>query len=171
MTIITQNLKLIACDTQILAQAIKGDVHLAEVLQVDTVPEWTEFGVEALRYAFEQLSSGIQQAGWWTYLPIHTADNSLIGSGGFKGPPAELGEVEIGYEIAPLYRGKGLATEMAAGLIAHAFSYPQVKSVTAHTLAEVNSSVAILRKLGFIQVEEFCVPDAGVVWKWALIKV
>lgn len=171
MTIRTPNLKLIACDSHILGQAIKGNVHLAELMQVGIIPQWTEFGVEALSYALEKISSDTAQGGWWTYLPIHTADNTLIGSGGFKGPPSESGEVEIGYEIAPLYRAKGLATEMAGGLIAHAFSYPDVKSVTAHTLAEVNSSVAVLRKLGFIQVEEFCDPDAGVVWKWVLIKI
>ena len=37
---------------------------------------------------------------------------SLIGLGGFKGAP-DHGQVEIGYEIAPGYRLRGLATEAA----------------------------------------------------------
>jgi RimJ/RimL family protein N-acetyltransferase len=170
MTIISERLKLVACDASILEQAINGNYQLSRLLKVNIAPEWTEFGVGALRYALERVSSGADQAGWWTYLPILHSDNTLIGSGGYKGRPSMTGEVEIGYEIAPRYRGRGLATEMAGRLITHAFTNPDVSSIAAHTLAGENASVSVLKKCGFVQVDEFADAEAGLVWKWVLAR-
>ena len=51
---------------------------------------------------------------------LHVEDKVLIGLGGFKGEANESGMVEIGYAIVPAYRGRGLATEAARGLVDHA---------------------------------------------------
>jgi RimJ/RimL family protein N-acetyltransferase len=72
----------------------------------------------------------------------------LIGPGGYKGRADEEGAVEIGYAIVGKYRGQGLATEAARGLIDHAFSHEHVRRVDAHTLAEPNASVRVLRRPG-----------------------
>ena len=94
--------------------------------------------------------------------------NVLVGSGGYKGPPTEQGMVEIGYEIAEAYRGRGFATEMAQLLVQKALEAPEVQLVQAHTLAEENASVKVLRKCGFQHVETLSDPDEGDVWRWEL---
>jgi RimJ/RimL family protein N-acetyltransferase len=137
-----------------------------------TVPDnWTEFGVGALQYSLDKLSLSEREQGWWTYFPIHKTDNTLIGSGGYKGKPTEQGIVEIGYEISPDYRNKGLATEMTRALIDNAFSLKQVTAIMAHTLGQVNASTRILTKCGFEKTEEINDPDDGMIWKWELKRL
>lgn len=162
----TKNLLLIAGDTAIMRAAIDGNEILAKELNVIVPDDWTEFGVGALQYSLDRISQSKEENGWWTYLPIHKASNKLIGSGGYKGGPTPEGTVEIGYEIAPNYRNRGLATEMAKGLIKNAFNDNRVKSVIAHTLGEENPSTRVLQKCGFIKVDEIDDPDDGLLWRW-----
>ncbi len=104
---------------------------------------------------------------WATYFFVHEADRVMLGSGGFKGPPKD-GTVEIGYEIAPSYRGRGLGTEAAAGLVVFAFEHEDVRAVQAHTLARPGPSPALLRTLGFERVQELTDPEEGPIWQWRL---
>ncbi len=171
MTIETKNLKLIPCDTEILKSAIQGNEFLAEKLNVTVQENWTAFGVGALQYALDRLFERADENNWWTYFPIHRKDNKLIGSGGYKGKPTTDGTVELGYEIAPTYRNRGLATEMTKGLIENAFKNKSVKSIIAHTLGEENPSTSVLQKCGFQKVQEINDPDDGLIWKWALERV
>jgi [ribosomal protein S5]-alanine N-acetyltransferase len=168
MTIETANLRLIPCDLEILKSAIEGNDILAKKINVTVQANWTEFGVGALKYSFDKLSESETEKNWWTYFPIHKQDNTLIGSGGYKGKPTEEGTVELGYEIAADYRNRGLATEMTRGLIENAFKDQRVKSIIAHTLGEENPSTKLLRTCGFKKIEEINDPDDGMIWKWEL---
>ena len=80
------------------------------------------------------------------------------------------GTVEIGYEITPVYRNQGLATEMTMGLIKNAFKDNRVKSIIAHTLGQENPSTKVLKKCGFKKIEEINDPEEGNIWKWELKK-
>lgn len=164
----TENLLLIPCDTEMLISAIAGNEMLAQKLNVKIQHNWTEFGIPALQYSLDRLSENKDEKGWWTYFPIHKDDNKLIGSGGYKGKPTMDGSVELGYEISPDYRNRGLATEMTKALIRNAFKDPRVKSITAHTLGFENPSTKVLQKCGFTKVEEINDPDDGLIWKWVL---
>jgi RimJ/RimL family protein N-acetyltransferase len=73
---------------------------------------------------------------------------ALVGWGGFKGPPSD-GVVELGYEIAPGFRERGLATAAVGQMVAEAFAAPEVQSVIAHTLPEPGPSTRVLEKSGF----------------------
>jgi RimJ/RimL family protein N-acetyltransferase len=168
MTIETKNLKLIPCDTEILKAAIEGDEILSKKINVTVQDNWTEFGVRALQYALDRLSESEDEKNWWTYFPVHKQDNKLMGSGGYKGKPTNSGTVEIGYEIAPDYRNRGLATEMAKGLIDNAFKDVRVNSIIAHTLGKDNASTKLLQKCGFKKVGEINDPNDGIIWKWEL---
>ena len=164
----TINLKLIPCDTEILKSAIEGNELLAKKINATVQDNWTEFGIGALQYSLNKLAESEEEKNWWTYLPVFKQDNKLIGSGGYKGKPTKDGTVEIGYEIVPTYRNRGLATEMAKGLIGNAFRDERVKSIIAHTLGQENPSTKVLQKCGFKMVEEFNDPDDGLIWKWEL---
>ncbi len=170
MKIETENLTLIPCDRTLLQKAIEGNKQLAETLNAAVEGQWTEFGTVALQYSLDRLSESADEAGWWTYFPIYKKENKLIGSGGYKGKPTEDGAVEIGYEIAGRYRNKGLATELAKGLIENAFKNDKVKFILAHTLGHENPSTHVLKKCGFEKVENINDPDNGLIWKWMLKK-
>ena len=87
--------------------------------------------------------------------------------GGFTGPPDSDGGAEIAYGIAPTYQGNGYATEVAKALIDFASRDARVKTIRAHTLAEVNASPRVLEKCGFKKTGETVDSEKGLpVWRW-----
>jgi len=97
---------------------------------------------------------------------VHSASGTVIGFGGFKGPPGADGIVEIAYGVVPDYQGKGYATEAAQALVAYAFTSGRVRVVRAHTLPELNASTRVLAKCGFRHIAEVKDPEDGVLWRW-----
>ncbi len=165
----TPRLYLIACDTEIIEAVLKGNSEIQTLLNL-TIPEvWTEFGVQEFGYVREKLKEK-DQKNWWTYLMVLKEGNILIGSGGYHGKPDENGRVEIGYETAQKFRGMGFAKEMAQALIKHALNFPEVKVIQAHTLAEENASVSVLRKCNMQKIQELSDPEVGKIWQWELKK-
>lgn len=136
---------------------------------IDMAEQWMHFP-DAMAWMRDYLLEHPDELGWWSYLVLHQEDFRLIGTGGYKGVPAPDGTVEIGYEIAPAYQGRGLATELARSLVDHAFCQAAVRAVLAHTLAEENASVAVLRKLGFKFIHEIHDLEDGLIWQWRLEK-
>lgn len=104
----------------------------------------------------------------WThgFSILHRDDDTVIGKGGFKGPPSEEGMVEIAYGIAPDHQGKGYGTEAAEALTAFAFSSRKVRVVRAHTRPEANASTRVLTKCRFLKIGEVIDPEDGLVWRW-----
>ena len=170
MRIETENLILIPGNKNLLASAIQGNDFLSKALGYAVCSDWTEFGVAPLAYTLEMLTQSEDENGWWTYFPIHTVDQKLIGSCGYKGKPSLDGMVEIGYEVCPEYRQKGYGTEIANGLLTHAFKDEHIRIVIAHTLPMENASTKILRKLSFNKVSEIEDPEDGLIWRWEIKK-
>jgi RimJ/RimL family protein N-acetyltransferase len=99
------------------------------------------------------------------FAAVDEESQSVIGSGGFKGPPDENGVVEIAYGIVPSFEGRGYATEIATALTAYCFDNGAT-TVRAHTLPVTNASNHILGKLGFRFAGEVVDPHDGSVWRW-----
>lgn len=130
------------------------------------VPEgWPEFP-EAFDFTVSTLQAHPEQAQWWMHFFLE--DGNLVGSGGFVGPPQER-TVEIGYEIAPRHRGRGLATAAATAMVDKARATGDVDAVIAHTLAEDNPSTGVLRKIGFSWAGALTHPEDGELWRWRLV--
>jgi ribosomal-protein-alanine N-acetyltransferase len=163
----TERLNLIACELEHFEAFERNENELARMLEVELADGWLVFP-EIVRHSREFLQKNTDAANWWMYFFIHAADKKLVGNGGFKGKPDDAGTVEIGYAVAPAYRGKNLATEAAKGLIDFAFSHPQVQTVQAHTLAQENESVRVLRKIGMEFVKELNDSEDGDIWQWQL---
>ena len=166
----TARLKLIPCELAHFEAMLRDENELAGLLQVSLAKDWLGFEAarEAMPPSYQYLKSNPSALGWWTYLFVHTEDRALIGLGGYRGVPDSNGMVEIGYSIAPGYRGRGLASEAAAGMIDYAFSHTHVMRVDAHTLPEANPSTRVLQKVGMKYVGTDCDPDDGEVWHWRL---
>lgn len=148
---------------------IEGREALSQSLHVTISEEWNDFETAPYLYVRDKLKLNPAEAPWWMWLAILKDENLLVGQCGYKGPPND-GMVEFGYAVVPSYRGIGLATEIAAVLIDHAFSFPEINHVLAHTLAEENASVKILKKSGLQFVTEINDPDDGLIWQWRLDK-
>ena len=146
---------------------IEGRQALAEYLQLDIPEEWDEFETEPYVYVRDKLKVNPNEAPWWMWLAVLSHEQVLVGQCGYKGPPQD-GMVEFGYAVVSSHRGIGLATEIAAVLIDHAFNYPEITHVMAHTLAEENASTNILRKCGLQFVSEIDDPNDGLIWQWRL---
>jgi RimJ/RimL family protein N-acetyltransferase len=137
-------------------------------------------GVTAAPGLHEMLASGQLSAEWvaalraatatdsWThgYWLVTRADNRVVGTGGFKGPPDSAGMVEIAYAIVPECEGQGYATEAATALLSIASASSKVTLVRAHTLPTANASTQVLAKCGFEMVGDVVDPDDGPVWRW-----
>lgn len=88
-----------------------------------------------------------QPVGPWGPYAVWTVSGVCVGTAGFHGPP-QGGEVEIGYGIAPGWRGLGLATEAVGALVDLARRHG-VGRVVARVDAENASSQRLLDRLGF----------------------
>lgn len=163
----TERLFLVPASLELLAAAARNDeASLSALLGgVGIAEQWSHFP-EAMDWMHRYLLDHPGETDWWSYFIVHKTDVRLIGTAGYKGPPDPAGTVEIGYEIADAYQGKGFATEAAAALIEHAGRQGGVMAVQAHTLAEENASVALLRKLGFKFMEEKIDLQDGRIWLW-----
>ncbi len=114
-----------------------------------------------------QLHKSVAEDPWvYGFAIVHREERLVVGNVGFKGPPDNHGMVEIAYGIAPVFQGRGYATEAADACTAFAFADGRVRLVRAHTLPARNASTRVLEKCGFTRTSEVEDPEDGPVWRW-----
>lgn len=161
---ISPQIKLVPVKMQHKLALKRGKPQLQEMLGVNIPEGWPQFPE-----AFEvREADGEASELWPAYFFVCPTAGALVGNGGFAAPPNDMGEVEIGYEIAPCFQNRGYATAAARSLIDLAFCREEVSAVVAHTLAQENASNAVLRKVGMSMVAELPNPEVGKVWKWGI---
>ena len=160
----TERLQLTPATPDLLAAALEGPAPLAAALQARVPPTWPPEFLDspALEFTRDRLTEAPQNGEWWMYFIVLPAarERLLIGSGGYKGPPAD-GTVEVGYGIVSDHRRQGYASEAVRGLLARAFLMAEVRRVIAETLPELTASIGVLRKCGFELIGEGS--EAGVI--------
>ena len=149
-----------------LLDALNDDPALFAGLIGSPVPDgWPEFP-EAIGFTLAHLQSASEaDASWSMQFFVDAATGRLVGSGGFAAPPVER-TVEIGYEVAPEYRGQRFGVAAARALVERAVISGEVDHVTAHTLPGPNPSTGVLVSLGFEHVDDQEDPEVGPVWEW-----
>lgn len=100
-----------------------------------------------------------------TYLFVLREPRTLVGWGGFKGPPTK-GDVELGYSVAPAFEGQGIATTAVWELLRTAAGGQNVAAVTAQTPAEPGPSPRVLEKAGFEKEARPKDEPGRPVWRW-----
>jgi [ribosomal protein S5]-alanine N-acetyltransferase len=110
-------------------------------------PGWAVPG--ALEPTVEALEAGVDPA-WLTHLIVD--GRTVVGMGGFTGPPCD-GEVEIGYQVASAFRGRGIATAAVRAWVARARA-AGVRRVVARTDPHSGASATVLRRTGFVRTPE-----------------
>jgi RimJ/RimL family protein N-acetyltransferase len=151
----TARLRLVAGTLEIAEAELEDRERFGRFLDADVPPEWPPEALrDALPFFLDLYRANPEWAGWlgW-YAILREPRPVLCGSVGFKGPPDEMGMVEIGYSLLPDYRGAGLASEMVAGLIGWARSH-SVAVIEAETTPDNLASVRVLERNGFEPVGE-----------------
>jgi RimJ/RimL family protein N-acetyltransferase len=148
----TERLELIPATPDLLAAALEEPAALGAGLGARVPPSWPPEFLDspALEFTRDRLAEAPQHGAWWMYFIVLPAagDRVLIGTAGYKGPPAD-GTVEIGYGIVTSHQRRGYASEATRGLVARAFRMPEVQRVIAETLPELTPSIGVLRKCRF----------------------
>src|SRR5262249_46181014 len=108
-----------------------------------------------------QAAATPETAPWGIWTLTDRADDTVIGEAGFLGPPDADDTVEIGYSIVPERRGRRLAAEAAAALVAWAADQG-ARTVIAHPEPDNVASMRTLETAGFARTGE---RDGLVVWE------
>jgi len=152
-------LDLVSLSPRILDALLDGrrddsEAELSASLPVD----WPDADVEPfLRLRVGQMLGEPESQRWLVRALVRRRDGVMVGHAGFHGPPGshELapGTAELGYTVFPSYRGRGYATEAAVALMEWAEGEGARRFVA--SVAPGNEpSLAIVRKLGFVQTGE-----------------
>lgn len=99
------------------------------------------------------------------YIRIRNADAAVVGSCGFKDVPRG-GEVEIGYEVAPIVRGTGVGTAAVRCLLELAGRAPEVDRVIANVAPDNVPSKRLVQRLGFIAGEDWVDSSGERLTRW-----
>ncbi len=151
-----------------LLEALERDRDGFAALLGAMVPDgWPEFP-ESIAWVRERLTENPENAQWLMQFFLDAESSALVGSGGYVGPPRDR-TVEIGYQIAPAFRGRRFCVGAAVALVERAAGTGQVDQVIAHTLPRENPSTRVLAALGFGRDGEAVDPDEGTVWRWRLV--
>ena len=152
--ILTERLALIPATPELVRAALADKNELGAGLHAVVPSTWPPEYLDdaSLHFTLDRLAGGPGNFGWWLYFIVlkdGQQRRTLIGSGGYKGPPSDDGVVEVGYGIVSDHRRRGYAVEATRGLIAKAFVESKVNRVIAETLPELIPSIGVLTKCGF----------------------
>lgn len=163
----TERLELVHATLEMVQAEADDRAKLAAMLGAAVPRDWPpEFNdADTLAFTLRKLQECPEQEGWWYWYFVLKdgvqGGRTLIGNGGYKGPPDGEGNVEIGYAVLEKFQKRGYGSEAAGGLVARAFD-EGVQSVTAETLPELYGSIRVLEKNGFVFMGEGSEP--GVIW-------
>jgi [ribosomal protein S5]-alanine N-acetyltransferase len=153
----TEHLTLVPASARHVAAELEGPSSLAALLGADVPASWPpgEYDEDAQQYFLECLTAaGAAGVGWYSWYAVRPAEletpRTLVGGGGYFGPPTDEGLVEIGYSVCPEWRGLGFATQLASALAAHAARQPGVTRIVAHTTETNPASIQVLERSGFL---------------------
>jgi RimJ/RimL family protein N-acetyltransferase len=142
-------IRLLSVTAQALDAELAGSgERLAEALGA-AIGEWPPDGgqwdPDAVEFFHQRLDQ--TQARGPSYV---IADDRLVGSAGFFGPPDDEGEVEIGYSVCRADRRRGIATAAVAALCDLA-SARKCASIRARSTADNLPSLAVLERNHFTE--------------------
>lgn len=149
-------LTLVASTATHVRTELEAPHQLGQLLGAIVSSQWPsgEYDRDAMEFFLARLEEGGEgAAGWygWYALSPDSPDepSTLLGAGGYFGPPDITGSVEIGYSILPQWQRRGYASELVRMLVAHAFTFPQIKLVRAHTTQDNDASIKVLSRCGY----------------------
>jgi ribosomal-protein-alanine N-acetyltransferase len=157
--------RLVPATVPMLTALNEDRAKFGELIGSPAPDGWPEFP-EAIDSTLEHLRNAPEADHTWSMqFFLDPATGRLLGSGGFAARPVDR-TVEIGYEVAPEFRGQGFGTAAARALVRRAVASREVDHVIAHTLPGPNPSTGVLVSLSFEHVADQEDPEVGTVWEW-----
>ncbi|RZK61612.1 MAG: N-acetyltransferase [Hymenobacter sp.] len=152
----TPRLLILAASRALLTAELHKPQYFPVLLGAAMPADWPpgDYDRAAMAYFLEKLTEGGRDAaGWYNWYALRKAEGdvprTLIGTGGFMGPPDAAGTAEIGYSIATDWRGQGLATELVGALVQQAATTGQVRRLVARARADNPASQQVLVRNDF----------------------
>jgi ribosomal-protein-alanine N-acetyltransferase len=122
------------------------------------VPDGTVLGERTLRRRLAQMETDPGHRPWLLRAIVERRTRVMCGRIGFHAPPAPVhvadtvaDGVELGYEVAPVFRRRGYAREAALALMRWAFEMHGQRVFVLSISPENGPSLAMARALGFIE--------------------
>lgn len=106
------------------------------------------------RIRLGQIAEDPESADWVARAAVSEPDGTVVGHGGFHGPPDTNGTVEVAYTVDPAYRRRGYARVMLEELLVWAAGDDRVNTVRASISPENAASLATIAGFGFEQTGE-----------------
>lgn len=152
----TPRLTLIAASRALLTAELHKPQYFPILLGSVLPADWPTgaYDEAAMHYQLEQLTAGGRHAaGWYGWYALRKADagtpRTLVGAGGFEGPPTAEGVAAISFAVAADWRGQGLGSEFVAGLVQQAADTGLVRRLLAYPAPGQPAAQAALRRNGF----------------------
>lgn len=160
---------LIRADERVLRSSLEGRDALSRATGREVAPDWPplHWDAVAVEWAIAHMRDAPGEAMWLPRLAC-LASGTVVGTGGFKGPPDSQGVVEIGYSVVQSHWRRGIGTGIAAQLVCEARGDTRVTVVRAHTLRGDQASSGVLRRNGFRLVASLHDPHDGEVDRFEL---
>jgi RimJ/RimL family protein N-acetyltransferase len=138
------------------------------LVELDSDPEvmrYITYGVPTPRATYQDLILprwfAIYEAtpllGYWA--AEDRASGRFVGWFHLRPDRIDVDEQELGYRLARVAWGRGLATEGAGAVLAHAFTRVGAAKVSARTLARNVASQRVMQKCGLVFETDFVYPD------------
>jgi RimJ/RimL family protein N-acetyltransferase len=155
-TVTADDVRFVELDGRVMAALLDGDLTAAEVPLTGYF--LTDRARWLWRYRLDQIAADPGNARWMARQAVvddALADGgTVVGHGGFHGPPDESGMVEIGYAIDPAFRRRGYARATLVELLRRAAAEPDVRTVRATISPDNAASLATIAGFGFVEVGE-----------------
>ena len=168
----TGRLTLIPATAQHVAAELESDAAFSALINAVVPASWPpgQYDRDAQQYFLQALTeAGDAGTGWFGWYALsranETNDATVIGCGGYFGPPSDEGVVEIGYSVCAEAQGRGFGTELARALVEHVRKYRDSMRVIAHTHDDNQASILVLERSGFVRAEVSDQPDA-ILFEW-----
>ncbi len=151
----TSRLDLVPATVALLSEELESTEQFGILLGA-TVPEgWPpgQYDRGAIAFFRDRLTEDPRAAGWYSWYALLRENGkrarSLVGAGGYCGPPDPDGVLEIGYSVVPSCGGRGYGTELVRALVGHGFTDIRVRRIIARTTKDNIGSVKVLERAGF----------------------
>lgn len=168
MDLSTPRLDLHPLPLPLIDALLAGDLAAARALATFPITPTTFAGDDhVLGRRQAQLRADPAELPWLYHAAVLRATGEVVARCGFHAPPDADGMVELGYRVQPQWRRRGLATELAAGMLAWACEQGARRCVASTTPDNV-ASQGVLARLGFVRTGEWIDEVDGLEWVYTL---
>jgi RimJ/RimL family protein N-acetyltransferase len=138
---------------EFMRASLAGDTPRASDLIGARLPSgWPTSAARTLRRRVRQLEADPSEQPWLLRaMVLRSPSCELVGRIGYHAPPDTRGALEIGYAVEPAHRRRGFATEATRALLDWARREHGVRHFVASVGPTNVASLALVRKLGFVQ--------------------